>query len=363
MVLVLQDPRCSHVELDAIAMGNEVDLRDDCNKRPENWTIYNYKDEQYAFYSPIHRSTGFPTNPTWFMIEYFNAINDALGPNNKRNFRVGDFASSWTTSQILGTGLFESEIGRYVHDYTQQSTLARIHASHIQLNHHRLPTPLSGLRRHGRSLRLYDDSVAGAQAAGLDFVLGRTGSKSGHGQAGVGNAAASVIRMVDYRLQAAVRGVRGLHFHQGVGYNYSGEYLHITPFTHGAFRWAKFLLLQPSNPSMVSDKTSRLAGAIGSSGDATGAHGEDETRPSTALSIAPLGATTKSARFKTLCVDSLLSTKGLTWGEQSWETLSGLPSAEETFRTLKVSSASGRDSIKLEIHASSLGIVYFDLAK
>ena len=72
----------------------------------------------------------------------------------------------------------------------------------------------------------YDDSVTAAQDAGLDFVLGETGSKSGHGQAGVSNAAASAIWMVDYSLQAAVRGIRGLHFHQGVGYNYSGEYPH-----------------------------------------------------------------------------------------------------------------------------------------
>ncbi|KAL4938864.1 hypothetical protein BDV06DRAFT_225600 [Aspergillus oleicola] len=89
----LQHRRCSHIELDAIAMGNEVDLWDDGDRRPENRTIYDYKDEQ---------------------IEYFNAITDALGPNNNRKFRVSDFASSWSTSQILNTGLMESEMGSSV---------------------------------------------------------------------------------------------------------------------------------------------------------------------------------------------------------------------------------------------------------
>ncbi|KAL4794457.1 hypothetical protein BDV19DRAFT_390294 [Aspergillus venezuelensis] len=64
----------------------------------------------------------------------------------------------------------------------------------------------------------YDDSVAGAQGAGLDFVLGGTGTKSGHGQAGVSNAAASAIWMADYSLQAAVRGIQGCTFITGLAF-------------------------------------------------------------------------------------------------------------------------------------------------
>ncbi|KAL4967346.1 glycosyl hydrolase family 79 C-terminal domain-containing protein [Aspergillus stella-maris] len=95
----------------------------------------------------------------------------------------------------------------------------------------------------------------------------------------------------------------------------------------------------------------------------TGADEEGKTRPSTFLSITlPSSSTSiKSARLKTLAVDSILSMKGLTWGGQSWETLSGLPSGEETFQALEVGSASGGGTtIGLKIDTSSVGIVYFD---
>lgn len=68
----------------------------------------------------------------------------------------------------------------------------------------------------------FDSALVTAQDAGIEFVLGETGSFSGHGQSGVSNAAAAAIWMVDYTFQAATRGIAGLHFHQGVGYNYSG---------------------------------------------------------------------------------------------------------------------------------------------
>lgn len=53
----------------------------------------------------------------------------------------------------------------------------------------------------------------------------------GHGMPGVSNSAAAAIWAIDYILQAATLGVDTLHFHAGVGYNYSGEHFYSTPCT------------------------------------------------------------------------------------------------------------------------------------
>lgn len=71
-------------------------------------------------------------------------------------------------------------------------------------------------------LDYYDDSVLLAADANYTFVLGETGSFASHGQQGVSNSAAAALWLVDYSLHAAVVGISGLFFHQGVGYNYSG---------------------------------------------------------------------------------------------------------------------------------------------
>lgn len=47
----------------------------------------------------------------------------------------------------------------------------------------------------------------------------------GHGMPGVSNSAAASLWVIDYALQAATLGIDTLHFHSGVGYNYSGECL------------------------------------------------------------------------------------------------------------------------------------------
>lgn len=49
----------------------------------------------------------------------------------------------------------------------------------------------------------------------------------GHGMPGVSNSAAAALWVIDYALQAATLGVDTLHFHAGVGYNYSGGYLNV----------------------------------------------------------------------------------------------------------------------------------------
>lgn len=47
----------------------------------------------------------------------------------------------------------------------------------------------------------------------------------GHGMPGVSNSAAAALWVIDYALQAARLGIDTLHFHSGVGYNYSGKCL------------------------------------------------------------------------------------------------------------------------------------------
>lgn len=73
------------------------------------------------------------------------------------------------------------------------------------------------------NLSRYEASVAVGVANNITFVLGETNTFSGHGQEGVSNSAAAALWMVDYTLQAASKGIGGVYFHQGIGYNYSGK--------------------------------------------------------------------------------------------------------------------------------------------
>ena len=75
------------------------------------------------------------------------------------------------------------------------------------------------------NLSSFVPSVVDARKAGIPFVLGETNTFFGHGQPGVSDAAAAALWFIDYSLQAASIGVSGLYFHQGIGYNYSGEYI------------------------------------------------------------------------------------------------------------------------------------------
>jgi len=84
---------------------------------------------------------------------------------------------------------------------------------------------LTGKANIRANLSRYTISAVDAQRAGIPFVLGETNTFFGHGQPGVSNSAAAALWAIDYSLQAATVGITGLYFHQGVGYNYSGEIL------------------------------------------------------------------------------------------------------------------------------------------
>lgn len=86
-----------------------------------------------------------------------------------------------------------------------------------------IATELTNKTNIRTNLAPYGDSAISARAAGISFVLGETNTFSGHGQPGVSNSAAAALWMIDYSLQAACLGITGLDFHQGVGYNYSGN--------------------------------------------------------------------------------------------------------------------------------------------
>ncbi|KAH6866074.1 hypothetical protein B0T10DRAFT_569731 [Thelonectria olida] len=145
--------RCRNVHLHTIELGNEADLWADGDRRPEDWTIWDCVDEQ---------------------IEYFTAINKSLGNNGRKSVNV-------------------------ISEHRYQGTASMVARS-------QWPKIASGLinkeKIRGR-LERFNVSVIKAEEARLEFVLGETGSLAGHGQAGVSNAAAAALWMVDYSLHAA----------------------------------------------------------------------------------------------------------------------------------------------------------------
>lgn len=67
----------------------------------------------------------------------------------------------------------------------------------------------------------FKPEVAAAQAAGLEYEFGETGSIGGHGAAGVSNVAGAAIWAVDYVFQALSIGAKRIYFHNGVCYRYN----------------------------------------------------------------------------------------------------------------------------------------------
>lgn len=78
------------------------------------------------------------------------------------------------------------------------------------------------------NLSQYTASADASHASGLRFYLGETNTGFSHGVAGVSNADAAALWLIDYALQAGTLGIDELHFHQGVGYNYSGERVQVS---------------------------------------------------------------------------------------------------------------------------------------
>ncbi|KAI9152358.1 Polyketide synthase [Paramyrothecium foliicola] len=295
------DLACKNVELETLNMGNEADLWGG-GARPDSWTTWEYRDQQ---------------------IEYYEAITKELGDNGRKS-RIGDVASRWSAVQVLKTGILDTTMG---------SLISYISAHRYQGGSSMDPPS----RWAGKAAILISKSWARER-------LSQYRSISGHGQSGVSNAAASAIWMVDYSLQAAAMGIKGLQFHQGIGYNYSAfqpidnvgvdietfdpdARHHTMPQYHG------FLV---------------MAEAIGNSGKAFVNEIETDDPIFDAYEIWE-GAALHGSFSSTLIHGQ---EEGLTWGGEPWETNSGEP--EGRSRHFKLN-----DEGQIVMDASSVIIVSF----
>ncbi|ETS78715.1 hypothetical protein PFICI_08568 [Pestalotiopsis fici W106-1] len=346
---------CSDVELYAIELGNEADQWDDGVKRDEDWDIYAYSAQQ---------------------ISYYEAINDTLGDNG-RKYRFGDSASRWSVKNMLNTDALQGEFASSINSLS-------VHHYHStgQLDSRSVwPGKASGLVNKTSirtELDSYDDSVKLAADANYSFVLGETGSFASHGQQGVSNSAAAALWLVDYSLHAAVVGISGLFFHQGVGYNYSA----FEPVDHIGINLTDYAP-DATHYTMPEYYGYVVVGeAIGSKEAYINEIEVDSSVPLTAFEIyednnlkrivlinsqpwtelstgerqnltiqLPQLEYYDGARYKLLEFESLSATSGLTWGGQSYETLSGKASGEKVFHELDSSGA-------ISLPSSSVALIH-----
>ncbi|KAH8810928.1 glycoside hydrolase family 79 protein [Xylogone sp. PMI_703] len=328
------------LKLDNIEFGNEADTWAS-RARPGNWSIWDYTKEQ---------------------IQYFHAVNKALGENG-RKYRIADWAIDWTSEQLLATGIMESPMGRSINTISEHHYQSGTKYSLSPSDWPTIATQLTNKANIRSNLAPYAISAFNAQKSGIDFFLGETNTFSGHGQPGVSNSAAAALWMIDYCLQAASVGIKGLQFHQGVGYNYSAFEpvdnigMNITDFSPSAKRH-----VLPLYYAYLA-----VADAIGNSGNAyinelwtdnsslaayqiwegktlkrimlinevpwTQIFSSQGTRPTMAINLPDL-AGRAHATYKRLEFPSLSAYSGLTWGGQSWESYSGMPIGHETLEKL-----------------------------
>ncbi|KAH8772478.1 hypothetical protein F5883DRAFT_663061 [Diaporthe sp. PMI_573] len=346
---------CRDVSLLAIELGNEADLWADGRRRPEDWTIWDYTAEQ---------------------LDYFDAITKAIG-HDGRKYRIADWAGELTSSDLLGTGIMELPMGRFIaviSEHRYQGTASMSPRSEW-------PKIASGLIKkeniRGR-LEKFGLSALKAREAGIDFVLGETGSFAGHGQAGVSNAAAAALWMVDYSLQAASNGIPALQFHHGVGYYYNAFQpidnigVNITDFDPEAKRhvlplYYGYLVMA----DIIGDSGKTFVNEIKTDSESLAAYQiwvgrelkrlvlinstpwtelSEGTRPVLTVGL-PKVPHPERVKIKHLDLPSISAMNGLKWGGQSWETDDGKPEGTETFGKLD----SGQ---MILMNASSVAVVY-----
>ncbi|KAI0162911.1 hypothetical protein BJ166DRAFT_578639, partial [Pestalotiopsis sp. NC0098] len=321
---------CDHINLYAIEIGNEADQWDDVS----DLTMQHF----YMMFSF-----------SLFAIEYYQAINDTLGDNG-RKYRFGDSASRWSVHGMLDTDALQGEWASSINSLS----VHHYHSTGKLDSRSAWPAKASGLiNKTGirTELDYYEDSVVLAADANHSSVLGETGTFASHGQQGVSNSAAAALWLVDYSLHAAVVGISGLFFHQGIGYNYSA----FEPLDHVGINITDYAPNATHHTLPEYYGYLIVAEAIGSTQDAyinevevdssvaltvfevyEGDHLARvvliESRPWTELSTGDRPDTHvelpqlkgyDGARYKLLEFDSLSVTSGLTWGGQSFETESG----------------------------------------
>jgi len=225
------------------------------------------------------------------------------------------------------------------------------------------------------NLSHYETDIAATNKAGLTYILvsykqirrqktsiickftivfeikGETNSYSCHGAPGLSNTAGAAVWGVDYTLQAAKLNIKRCHFHNGIGYKYNffqpiagigddgvnkSSVPHIMPMYHVLLIVGE--AVGRSGQSTVQELTIDETNV---SGYGIWEHGRlarivlinsnlylsTDSQPRSQVTVSLQGLSTHaSIQAKRFAIPSADATQGLTWGGQSFETASGVPS-------------------------------------
>ncbi|KAF9472125.1 glycoside hydrolase family 79 protein [Pholiota conissans] len=188
--------------LDAIEIGNEVDLYSNNGLRPKSYTSTQYVKEWTTFATNVTAAiSSFPISPKFWGGAFAGSSHSTSGFSPQAIFAEGVLSSSAgalisTISEHRYSGSFCSGSGGLLQDLMTKSTIRS-------------------------NLTQFSPDVAATQAKGLDFVLGETNSYSCHGAPGVSNTAGAALWTLDYLLFASQLGILRVFFHEGIGFKYN----------------------------------------------------------------------------------------------------------------------------------------------
>ncbi|KAL2799005.1 hypothetical protein BJX66DRAFT_333680 [Aspergillus keveii] len=184
----------------------------------------------------------------------------------------------------------------------------------------------------------FNSALVTAQEAGIEFVLGETGSFSGHGPVWsfvpIDHVGVDIETFDPDAIAYVMPPTMGISWLQmRLENRFVSEVTTDLPTLAAYQVWENHQLVR-----LVLINSEQWAG------------GHSHNRPQLSIRL-PVLTSRKRLRYKSLDVDSILATEGLTWGGESWETCTGRPRGRESFKK-----ADARGVVILD--ASSVAVVY-----
>ncbi|ORY31073.1 hypothetical protein BCR39DRAFT_593571 [Naematelia encephala] len=320
-----------------------------------------------------------PLNYTTTWIEYAKAVADVLDFSSDKNgttLFAGAFSGlspyTWNARAALEAGILnDPELSKYTKTFAEHN-----YDGVYGYPGYGEPMP-GGLMdkanvRGNLTIKLPD--IMATHAAGLAYVIGEGNSYANHGAPNVSNTAEAAIWGVDHLLYGASLGIERLYFHHGVGYRYNlfqpvagvDDGTNTTSRPHILPAYYGFLI---TNEAIGSSGNSYVA-EIQTTNQSIAAYGiweggklvqavvinntpyYDITTRRPSFDVAMDGFSGGSATVKRLSVPYTTAFHGLTWGNQTFDTVSGVPEGTVYEEDLP------RTGV-LSIDASSVALVCF----
>ncbi|KIJ51887.1 glycoside hydrolase family 79 protein [Sphaerobolus stellatus SS14] len=319
----------ANVKLELIEIGNEPDFYEKHGLRSSKWTQKEYVTD-------------------WIHIT--GTVVNAIGL--KRGQSVGLLGASfgkqgYTPVGIIKDGILDSVPGKIINTISQHWYSEEFcSGGDFALSSFMDKDAVRG------NLSIFSVDVVEVKDRGLKYILGETNSIACHGAPGVSNTAGASLWVIDYTFQAAVQGISGVFFHQGIGYKYNflqpiplkrslidgtpldvPEAPHVMPAYYAAILVAR--AIGKSKAARIVELTipednvsgyaiyehNKLVRAVFVNLNAW-LKSSTGTRPSVhiPLVISGKGKKSKTAKARRLVIDRADDTEGLLFGGQTYET-------------------------------------------